>query len=154
MTVTAPVKGTAFLATDPLYPGKQALHVVGTGARDLIVVTGLSVNSGSALWVLVTTPSSDTCYDATFTGQISRIVVRGLTGSDDLAVAGIITTPTWMFGGAGNDRMLGFTLGGNVLSDPHQAYALAFGMVIVIAVAMSIYFVLDRRASRWRKAVQ
>lgn len=49
---------------------------------------------------------------------------------------------------------IGELISGNVLSDPHQAYALAFGMVIVIAVAMSIYFVLDRRASRWRRSVQ
>jgi putative spermidine/putrescine transport system permease protein len=49
---------------------------------------------------------------------------------------------------------IGELINGNVLSDPHQAYALAFGMVIVIAVAMSIYFVLDRRASRWRRSVQ
>lgn len=46
---------------------------------------------------------------------------------------------------------IGELLGGNVLSDPHQGYALAVGMVIVIAVAMTIYFVLDRRASRWQR---
>ena len=49
---------------------------------------------------------------------------------------------------------IGELISGNVLSDPHQAYALAFGMVIVIAIAMAIYFVLDRRASRWRRTVQ
>lgn len=41
---------------------------------------------------------------------------------------------------------------GNVLTDPHQGYALALGMVVVIAVAMAIYFALDRRASRWRRS--
>jgi putative spermidine/putrescine transport system permease protein len=49
---------------------------------------------------------------------------------------------------------IGELISGNVLSDPHQAYALAFGMVIVIAVAMVIYYVLDRRASRWRRTGQ
>jgi putative spermidine/putrescine transport system permease protein len=49
---------------------------------------------------------------------------------------------------------IGELISGNVLSDPHQAYALAFGMVIVIAVTMIIYFAIDRRASRWRRAVQ
>ena len=49
---------------------------------------------------------------------------------------------------------IGDLISGNVLSDPHQAYALAFGMVIVIAVAMVIYYVLDRRASRWRRLTQ
>ncbi|HEY3070738.1 MAG TPA: ABC transporter permease subunit [Gaiellaceae bacterium] len=46
---------------------------------------------------------------------------------------------------------IGELLAGNVLSDPHQGYALAFGMIVVISVAMSIYFVLERRASRWRR---
>jgi putative spermidine/putrescine transport system permease protein len=46
---------------------------------------------------------------------------------------------------------IGELLGGNVLSDPHQGYALAVGMIVVIAVAMTIYFFLDRRASRWRR---
>jgi putative spermidine/putrescine transport system permease protein len=49
---------------------------------------------------------------------------------------------------------IGELISGNVLSDPHQAYALAFGMVIVISVAMVIYYVLERRASRWRRAAQ
>jgi putative spermidine/putrescine transport system permease protein len=46
---------------------------------------------------------------------------------------------------------IGELLGGNVLSDPHQGYALAVGMIIVIAVAMTVYFVLDRRTSRWQR---
>jgi putative spermidine/putrescine transport system permease protein len=46
---------------------------------------------------------------------------------------------------------IGELLAGNVLSDPHQGYALAFGMIVVISVAMTIYFLLERRASRWRR---
>lgn len=46
---------------------------------------------------------------------------------------------------------IGELLGGNVLSDPHQGYALALGMILVISIAMAIYFALDRRASRWRR---
>ena len=48
---------------------------------------------------------------------------------------------------------IGELIGGNVLSDPHQGYALAFGMILVISVAMAVYFVLERRASRWRRRV-
>jgi putative spermidine/putrescine transport system permease protein len=48
---------------------------------------------------------------------------------------------------------IGELIGGNVLSDPHQGYALAFGMIIVISAAMTIYFLLERRASRWRRRV-
>jgi hypothetical protein len=115
VTVNTPVIGTAFLAGDPFSPGKQVLHVIGTGVRDIIVVTGLSVDSGSALWVVIK-PSGGSTFDNTLTGQISRIVVRGLAGNDDIAVFGIITTPVWMYGGDGNDRMLGATRGHNVLS--------------------------------------
>jgi putative spermidine/putrescine transport system permease protein len=46
---------------------------------------------------------------------------------------------------------IGELIGGNVLSDPHQAYALAVGMIVVISGAMTIYFFLERRASRWRR---
>jgi putative spermidine/putrescine transport system permease protein len=46
---------------------------------------------------------------------------------------------------------IGELIGGNVLSDPHQGYALSLGMIVVIAFAMAIYFALDRRASRWRR---
>ena len=46
---------------------------------------------------------------------------------------------------------IGELIGGNVLSDPHQGYALALGMVLVITVTMAFYFVLERRASRWRR---
>jgi putative spermidine/putrescine transport system permease protein len=46
---------------------------------------------------------------------------------------------------------IGELIGGNVLSDPHQGYALALGMVLVISVTMALYFILDRRASRWRR---
>jgi putative spermidine/putrescine transport system permease protein len=46
---------------------------------------------------------------------------------------------------------IGELIGGNVLSDPHQGYALALGMVLVISVTMALYFALERRASRWRR---
>lgn len=47
--------------------------------------------------------------------------------------------------------LIGELIGGNVLSDPHQGYAIALGMIVVISVAMTIYFALDRWASRWRR---
>jgi putative spermidine/putrescine transport system permease protein len=39
----------------------------------------------------------------------------------------------------------------NVLSNPHLAQALAFGMFAVLAVSMLIYVPLQRRAARWAK---
>ncbi|MDO5640941.1 MAG: ABC transporter permease subunit [Paracoccus sp. (in: a-proteobacteria)] len=40
---------------------------------------------------------------------------------------------------------------GNVLYDPNLGYALALGMILIMAVSNTLYFVLRRRAERWRK---
>jgi putative spermidine/putrescine transport system permease protein len=40
---------------------------------------------------------------------------------------------------------------GNVLSNPHLAQALAFGMFIVLAVMVAIYIPLQRRSARWMR---
>nr|WP_198670766.1 ABC transporter permease subunit [Oceanicella sp. SM1341] len=40
---------------------------------------------------------------------------------------------------------------GNVLYNPNLGYALALGMVIIMAVSNTLYFVLRNRAERWRK---
>ena len=40
---------------------------------------------------------------------------------------------------------------GNVLSNPHLAQALAFGMFVVLAVMMLLYVPLQRRASKWAR---
>jgi putative spermidine/putrescine transport system permease protein len=46
---------------------------------------------------------------------------------------------------------IGFDISGNVVSNPHEAQALAFGMFVVLAVMMLIYVPLQRRTSRWAK---
>jgi len=46
---------------------------------------------------------------------------------------------------------IGAVVTGDVLSDPQLGYALAFGMILVIAVAMTIYALAQQRASRWRR---
>jgi putative spermidine/putrescine transport system permease protein len=40
---------------------------------------------------------------------------------------------------------------GDVLSNPHLAQALAFGMFVVLAAMMLLYLPLNRRASRWTR---
>jgi putative spermidine/putrescine transport system permease protein len=60
------------------------------------------------------------------------------------------------YGLAGNSVFLipitiGFYYSGNVLSDPHLAQALAFGMFVVLAVMMLIYVPLQRRSARWMR---
>ena len=46
---------------------------------------------------------------------------------------------------------IGFDISGNVVSNPHEAQALAFGMFVVLTVMMLIYLPLQRRSSRWAK---
>ena len=46
--------------------------------------------------------------------------------------------------------VIGNQLSGNVSSNPHQAQALALGMILIIAVTMVPYALLTRRANRWR----
>jgi putative spermidine/putrescine transport system permease protein len=44
---------------------------------------------------------------------------------------------------------IGFYLSGNVLDDPGLGYALAFWMIVFMALAIVIYQLLQRRTSRW-----
>jgi putative spermidine/putrescine transport system permease protein len=46
---------------------------------------------------------------------------------------------------------IGFYYSGNVVSDPHFAQALAFGMFVVLAVMMLLYVPLQRRSARWMR---
>ena len=47
--------------------------------------------------------------------------------------------------------LIGAYYTGNVLSNPHLAQAMAFGMFLVLAVMMVAYVPLQRRAARWAK---
>ena len=47
--------------------------------------------------------------------------------------------------------LIGAYYSGNVLSNPHLAQAMAFGMFFVLAVMMLLYIPLQRRAARWAK---
>jgi putative spermidine/putrescine transport system permease protein len=47
--------------------------------------------------------------------------------------------------------VIGSQLRGDVLGDPGLGYAVAFGMVIVMTLVITIYTVLQRRAERWLK---
>ena len=40
---------------------------------------------------------------------------------------------------------------GDVLQDPHLGYAIAFGMILITALANVVYIVLRSRAERWQK---
>jgi putative spermidine/putrescine transport system permease protein len=47
--------------------------------------------------------------------------------------------------------LIGNDLQGNVLSNPHEGQALAFGMFVVLGAMMLFYIPLQRRASRWSR---
>ncbi|MCX6060219.1 MAG: ABC transporter permease subunit [Chloroflexi bacterium] len=47
--------------------------------------------------------------------------------------------------------VIGAQLRGDVLNDPGLGYAMAFGMVIIMTVVMTIYSILQQRAERWLK---
>lgn len=47
--------------------------------------------------------------------------------------------------------IIGAQISGDVLHNPGLGYAMAMGMVVVMAVAITIYTILQRRAERWRR---
>ena len=40
---------------------------------------------------------------------------------------------------------------GNVLYNPNLGYALAVGMILIMGLSNTLYFILRRRAERWQK---
>jgi putative spermidine/putrescine transport system permease protein len=47
--------------------------------------------------------------------------------------------------------LIGQFFTGDVLADPHQGYALALGMVVVVAASTILYSLLQRRSARWTR---
>ncbi len=47
--------------------------------------------------------------------------------------------------------VIGSELRGDVLGDPGLGYAMAFGMVVIMTVVITLYTFLQRRAERWQK---
>ncbi len=54
-------------------------------------------------------------------------------------------------GSTGNlvPEVIGNLTNGNITTDPQLAYALAFGMIVIITVTLVLYTVLQRRGNRW-----
>ncbi|HTX90185.1 MAG TPA: ABC transporter permease subunit [Anaerolineales bacterium] len=48
--------------------------------------------------------------------------------------------------------MIGAQIRGDVLNNPNEGYALAIGMVVVMAVCIVVYSLLQRRTTRWLKS--
>ena len=48
--------------------------------------------------------------------------------------------------------LIGAEIRGDVLDNPNEGYALALGMIVVMAVCVTIYTVLQQRTVRWLKS--
>jgi putative spermidine/putrescine transport system permease protein len=47
--------------------------------------------------------------------------------------------------------MIGQQIRGDVLGNPNEGYALAFGMVIIMSLTIVLYILLQRKTARWLK---
>jgi uncharacterized delta-60 repeat protein len=112
----------------------ESLAIDGGGGADQVTVAGIplvpAALSGVPDLVVVGTAGDDQISFTQGPGQevrarlngalvatatpTGRLVAYGLSGDDDIQVAGGITLPAWLYGGAGNDRLKGGS-GSNVL---------------------------------------
>ncbi len=82
------------------------------------------------------------------------ILLPSLLGTMVLLFGGAFSayaTAYALSGSTGNlvTELIGNLTNGNITVDPQLAYALALGMMAVISVLMIVYYLLQRRASRW-----
>jgi hypothetical protein len=98
-----PTINAAYVISDPLAPGKTALYIYGTGTSDTIMVnpaTGAGVAPGSVT-VLFNGVSKGTF------APTSRIIIHGVAGNETIGVSPQVTTPSFIYGGRGNDTLWG-----------------------------------------------
>ncbi|MBI3408200.1 MAG: right-handed parallel beta-helix repeat-containing protein [Planctomycetes bacterium] len=110
LTVTTQVAVVvAAVLPDPCNPGQNALFVGGTERDDEIEIER-ECRSG-VFKVEIEQEGHDghshSRWEQSFHGPVSRIVVFGQAGNDDIEVAGNITVPAWLYGDAGNDHLKG-----------------------------------------------
>ncbi|MEX2558743.1 MAG: DUF4214 domain-containing protein, partial [Pirellulales bacterium] len=92
------------VVVDPLDASRQMLLIGGTDQDDEILVD-MGTTAG---WYDVTINGVSMGSFAADEGySLSRIVVFGLEGDDDLEIAGSVGLSAWLYGGAGNDRLTG-----------------------------------------------
>src|SRR5262249_22798796 len=94
--------GTAIITDDADNPGSNVLLITGTNRSDVIVVEPQPKSFGilrvvQNKHVLVTFISTD----------VQRIVIFGLAGNDKITVSGALSQPAVIFGGNGNDAIVG-----------------------------------------------
>jgi Ca2+-binding RTX toxin-like protein len=104
-TVTKTVTITAMaLQSDLLAPGQMMLVVGGSTSDDTIRV----LPDADPDYIKVRINEHDVGRQkirGTFAASVSRIVVYGQAGNDDIRVDDDVTIPAWLYGGAGNDEL-------------------------------------------------
>jgi hypothetical protein len=94
------------LQPDPCNPGQTALVAGGTTGNDTIVFS--PVGNGGDIQVTINNVSQGVYHPT------GRIIAFGQAGDDDIEVSGSITIAAWLYGGDGNDLLVGGG-GANVL---------------------------------------
>ncbi len=95
----------AALVSDPLNPGQLVLYVGGTAFDDEIEIKRQGTNLYEVEIETEGPGNSESKWDATFNGPISRIVVFGLAGDDEVEIEDSVLVPALIDGGAGNDEI-------------------------------------------------
>jgi uncharacterized repeat protein (TIGR01451 family) len=98
-TIMPPPFAAAFLASDPLAPGKTVLYGYGTSGNDVIVVNPAA--AAGDVSVMLNGKSLGTFHPT------SRIVIHALAGNDYIGISDRITLPAWLYGDDGNDVVWG-----------------------------------------------
>ena len=102
------------LQADPLNPGQVMLAVSGTAGNDNIRIKTAEDDANSLKVKFTDRDMGNFRIKGAFSTPLSRIVVYGQAGNDDIKVDDDITIPAWLYGGDGNDRLKGGN-GPNVL---------------------------------------
>jgi hypothetical protein len=100
---TYPTINAAYVIPDPQAPGKTALYIYGTGSSDTIVVnpaSGPGVPAGSV--TVLINGASRGVFNPT-----SRIIIHGVAGNETIGVSPQVMTPSFIYGGSGNDTLWG-----------------------------------------------
>lgn len=109
VSATTPVTVSAvLLEADPLSPGRMLLAVGGTDGNDDIRINEIQAGKTRRTQVVI---------DRAFTKNFpvpGRIAVYGGSGNDLIVVAPNVIVSAWLYGGAGNDILIGGA-GNNVL---------------------------------------
>jgi autotransporter-associated beta strand protein len=89
----------------PIHPGLRDLVISGT-ERDDVIRIGHRAGVDN-FWVLIRNKYYHRNIRGNFALPIDRIVVYGLAGNDNIQVAENIGISSWLYGGAGKDRLKG-----------------------------------------------